>query len=85
MNNKLGEDGFTVYRLPQGLQISPEEFSEFGSAYQAFTATSKYSDDVRSAIENSQKPVVFLEGTTDVKYLKRAADASSTGFSAGWN
>ena len=74
MKNKLGEDGFTVYRMPKGLQISPEEFSEFASAYQAFTETSKYSDDVRSEIENSRKPVVFLEGTTDIKYLRKAAE-----------
>ena len=30
MDNVFGEDGFALYRLPQGQQISPEEFSEFG-------------------------------------------------------
>ena len=74
MEKAFGEDGFGLYRMPQGDQISPEEFSEFAGAYQAFTATSKYSDDVRSAIENSRKPVVFMEGTTDTKYLQVAAE-----------
>ena len=74
MRNLFGEDGFALYRLPQGQQISPEEFSEFESAYQSFTATRKYSDDVRAAIENSQKPVVLVEGTTDQRYIERAAE-----------
>lgn len=74
MNSLIGEDGFAVYRMPQGDQISPEEFSEFADAFQAYSATSKYSEEVRSAIENSRKPIVFLEGTTDIKYLQKAAE-----------
>ena len=74
MENLYGEDGFALYRLPQGQQISPEEFSEFGSAYQSFTATSRFSSDMRSAVENAQKPVVYVDGKTDVKYLQRAAE-----------
>ena len=73
MKNIFGEDGFALYRLPQGQPIDPEEFSEFESAYQAFRETSKFSDDIRTAIENAQKPIVFVEGTTDKKYLQRAA------------
>ena len=74
MKNLFGEDGFALYRLPQGQQISPEEFSEFESAYQSFAATSRFSDDIRAAIENSQKPVVYVEGTTDQRYIQRAAE-----------
>ena len=74
MKNVFGEDGFALHRLPHGQQISPEEFSEFGSAYQSFTDTRKFSDDIRTAIKNAQKPIVFAEGATDVKYLQRAAE-----------
>ena len=73
MNNAFGEDGFALYRLPQGQQISPEEFGEFGSAYQAFANTTKFSIDVRKAIEEASKPIVFVEGTTDIDYIQRAA------------
>lgn len=73
MKNTFGEDGFALYRLPQGQLINPEEFSEFESAYHAFRETSKFSDDIRTAVENAQKPIVFVEGTTDEKYLRRAA------------
>ena len=54
MKQLFGEDGFALYRLPQGQQISPEEFNEFENAYQAFAATSRFSDDMRAAIENAQ-------------------------------
>ena len=74
MKAALGEDGFALYRLPQGRQISPEEFSEFGDAYQAFTATSRFSDDIRKAIEEAQRPIVFVEGATDKKYLEKASE-----------
>lgn len=74
MRSLFGEDGFALYRLPQGQQISAEEFSEFESAYQSLTATSRFADDIRAAIENSQKPVVYVEGETDVRYLRRAAE-----------
>ena len=70
----FGEDGFALYRMPQGQQISPEEFTEFGDAYQAFTATSKFSDDIRTAVRDAQSPILYMEGKTDVQYLIRAAD-----------
>ena len=74
MTRTFGEDGFTLIRLPQGQQISPEEFTEFGDAYQAFTVTSKFSDDIRAAVRDAQLPILYMEGKTDVQYLIRAAD-----------
>ena len=74
MTQTFGEDGFTLIRLPQGQQISPEEFTEFGDAYQAFTATSKFSDDIRTAVRDAQLPILYMEGKTDVQYLVRAAN-----------
>lgn len=74
MQRVFGEDGFALYRLPQGHQISAEEFSEFGNAYQLFTETVKFSDDMRTAIQEAQKPVLLTEGDTDVKYIEKAAE-----------
>ena len=74
MNKFFGEDGFAIYRLPEGRQISPEEFSEFGDAYQAFTETVRHSRDIQAAIEQTQKPIAFVEGATDEKYIKRASE-----------
>ena len=73
MHRVFGEEGFAIYQLPQGQQISPEDFSEFGDAYQAFTETLKFKDDVLKVIEESQKPLVFVEGTYDQRYIERAS------------
>ena len=73
MRQVFGEDGFGLYRLPQGRQISPEEFSEFGNAYQAFAVTRTFNEDMQAAIEDSHKPIVFVEGTTDQKYIEKAS------------
>ena len=73
MQRSFGEDGFALYRLPEGQRISPEEFGEFGDAYQAFTETVRFSNDIRAAIEETQKPIVFVEGTTGQKYIHRAS------------
>ena len=74
MNKLLGENGFSLYRLPDGQQISPEEFSEFDQAYRSFAQSEKFNSDVRQAIVRSQNPLVFMEGITDVRYVQRAAE-----------
>ena len=73
MKDLFGKDGLALYRLPQGQPIDPEEFSEFANAYQAFTETSRFSDDIRTAVKAAQRPILFVEGTTDEKYIQRAA------------
>ena len=73
MQGVFGEDGFALYRLPPGHQISAEEFSEFGDAYHAFTATRRFNDDMRTMIEKSQRPIVFVEGATDQRYIEKAS------------
>ena len=61
-----------MHHLPSGRQINPEEFGEFENAYHSLTQTRKYSEDIQTAIENARKPVIFMEGDTDRKYLQRA-------------
>ena len=73
MQRTFGGDGFTLYRLPQGQQISPEEFTEFGDAYHAFTATRRFNDDMRTVISKSRRPIVFVEGATDQRYIEKAS------------
>ena len=73
MAKSFGEEGVGVYRMPQGERISPEEFSEFGVAYQALTETDRYQADIRTAIEKAQKPIVFVEGATDEQYVAKAS------------
>ncbi len=74
MQRVFGEDGVALYRLPQGHQISAEEFSEFGDAYQLFAETVKFSDAMRTAVQEAQGPILLTEGETDAKYIERAAE-----------
>ena len=74
MRRAFGEEGFALYRLPHGQQISPEEFSEFGDAYQALTLTSQFAEDIQTAIRDAQIPILYVEGSTDKKYLRKAAE-----------
>ena len=73
MNKLFGSTGFGLFQLPEGDRIDPEEFGEIGQAYEVFAETSKFSDDMRAAIKASQKPIVFVDGDTDVLYLRTAA------------
>ena len=42
MQSLFGDDGFALYSLPEGHQIAPEEFSEFGRAYEAYANTDRF-------------------------------------------
>ena len=74
MAKLFGEDGFAVYDLPTGSRVGPEEFDEFGEAFRVFKTTNEFSDEVRAQAEQSQQPLLYVEGTSDCDYLRRAAD-----------
>ncbi len=74
MEKTFGKDGFALYSLPRGNQIDPEQFGEFGSAYNSFRETERFLEDTQDAIKKSKKPVLFMEGATDIKYLQKAAE-----------
>ncbi len=40
----------------------------------SFTETKKFDEDIRKEIENAQKPLVFMDGKSDIEYLKKAAE-----------
>ena len=73
MQKLFGDDGFALYRFPEGLRISAEEFGEFKHAYRAFTETQHFIKHLRTEIEKSQIPLLFMEGEHDIAYLKYAA------------
>ena len=73
MQRVFGEDGFAVYQLPDGQQITPEEFSEFGEAYMSFADSRRFAKDIDEALEKDKKPILLPEGETDIRYLQKAA------------
>lgn len=74
LEDKLGSDGISIMQLPKGVEMSSEQFGEFEKAFSTFKATKKYDDDIRSEIEKSHKPIVFVEGDYDIRYLQKSAE-----------
>lgn len=74
MDEEFGSDGFKIINMPDGDEVSANDFSEFSAAYEAFKQTAKHRAEIKAEIEQHSKPVVFVEGDYDVRYLNRAAD-----------
>lgn len=72
MKKTFGDGGFEIRNMPNGEIITSERFSEFGKAYDVLKKTEKFEKDVKSQIKDNKKPKVFVEGPTDVKYIKKA-------------
>ena len=73
MQRVFGEDGFAVYQLPDGQQITPEEFSEFGETYMSFANSRRFAEDIEEALEKEKKAILLPEGEIDIRYLQKAA------------
>jgi energy-coupling factor transporter ATP-binding protein EcfA2 len=69
MEKTFGEDGFRVIDMPSGDPIGTEAFSEFGHALSAFTRTRAFDQRVLDHIQRAARPVVIVEGKTDVTHL----------------
>lgn len=74
MEKQLGPDKFEIIDLPSGNRIQVENFVEFEDAYISFSQSRKFENDVKQKIAQSQMNLVFVEGTTDVDYIFKAAE-----------
>ncbi len=72
MKNTFEEDDFEIRNMPKGELIKTERFSEFEDAYIALKQTEKFEDDIKARVVENTKPIVYVEGPTDVKYIKKA-------------
>ena len=73
MNQEFGEAGFEIVELPSGESIGVESFSEFEAAYFYFRESSKFKGEVKRHIEETHKPILFVEGELDIEYIQTAA------------
>ncbi len=73
MEREFGSDGIQVIEMPHGLPVSSESYAEFGKAFDAFAATRAFSEKVALEARSEGKPIVYVEGETDLPYLQRAA------------
>ena len=74
MRTEFGDNGFEIYQLPIGTQVTTESFSEFQRAFDYMTETQQYQNEVQKAIEgaNDSKPLLITEGATDWRHIKAA-------------
>lgn len=71
MQRKFGDKGFDLIEMPTGKKITAERFREFDEAYRVVSETKKFEDDLRRRIESSRKPLVFVEGIYDIRYINK--------------
>jgi len=74
MEEKFGSENFVIFNMPDGEQVASVDFSEFNAAYEAFKETTKHRDEIRIELERQAKPIVFVEGDYDIRYLTKAAE-----------
>ena len=73
MKTQFGESGFEILSVPAGLKIGSEEFEEFQSAFDFYKESNTFRQKIEFEVNKSHKPVIFVEGKYDIKYLKKAA------------
>lgn len=74
LQKKFNDDGYHIFEAPSCQEIGVEKFSEFEVAYKQFKETEKFKEDLENAISSSRKPIIFVEGNYDIRYLHKAAE-----------
>lgn len=73
MEQQLGSDGFIALEMPDGVRRTSDDYPEVSAAVQCLTETETFRNIVSAKLaEKTQLPRVFLEGETDVKYVRKA-------------
>ena len=74
MEKQFGSDGFSLVELPDGHEITAERFSEFQSSFVYLRATREFEEHINNLVAAQQRPLIFFEGKTDIKYFETAAE-----------
>jgi predicted ATP-binding protein involved in virulence len=73
MKNQFRDSGFDILSIPSGAKIDVEEFDEFKSAFEFYQESDTFRSKIEFKLNQSQKPLIFVEGAIDIDYLKKAA------------
>jgi hypothetical protein len=74
MKKVFGEENFEIREMPSGERIETEKFGEFEKTFNEIINTKKFEDEILTQITKVNKPLVYVEGPTDVLYIKKAAE-----------
>ncbi|MFZ6008017.1 MAG: AAA family ATPase [Nitrospirota bacterium] len=75
MHEVFAENGFVIREMPQGEIITAERFEEFERAYNYFKNTKTFEEDIKKEIQEAHKPILYVEGDYDVRYIEKAGEA----------
>lgn len=71
MEKEFGSDNVQLIDLPSGMNITSERFGEFEESFNFYKNTSTFEEALHQKIQETKKPLILVEGETDVKYLKK--------------
>ena len=74
MEREFGADGIQILEMPTGKKISTERFEEFLKSFECYRQTQNFENAVERQVLETSKPLVLIEGQTDVTYLKTALE-----------
>ena len=74
MQEAYGDNGLEIRRMPEGDLISPEDFSEFDSAYAVIAESDRFARNLHAVVASSTMPILVVEGISDIEYLRKAAE-----------
>jgi hypothetical protein len=72
MESEFGSSGFLTLEMPSGTPINAESYSEFLNAFEIFKSTRSFETQLLDKVNSQQKPVLLLEGVSDVLHLQTA-------------
>lgn len=74
MDKIFGESDYSIYDLNEKQYISSERFKEFETAYSHFANTKKFELDLSEKIKDLTKPILYVEGDYDIRYINYVAE-----------
>ncbi|SEL66527.1 MULTISPECIES: AAA family ATPase [unclassified Acinetobacter] len=72
MEKEFGAENIQLVDLPSGMNITSERFGEFDESFKFYKETAKFEETLHQKIQETQKPLILVEGKTDIKFLKKA-------------
>lgn len=72
MEKKFGAKNIQIIDLPSGMNITSERFGEFEESFNFYKETAKFEETLHQKIQETRKPLILVEGKTDIKFLKKA-------------
>lgn len=79
LEKTFGIDGFEIRELPTGNTITSENYSEFLTAFDVFSNTKKFQEEILSKVKATELPALLLEGKTDASIITSAWEKLNPG------